>query len=70
MKFLNIAALQELLQIKKESTSYTSWFRSQRKFWVKSKMTSLFDDFLTLKPNPVSHYCRLLPKFEQEFDSM
>ena len=70
MKFLNIAALQELLQIKKESRSYTSWFGSQRKFWVKSQMASLFDDFFTLKPNPVSHFCRLLPKFEQEFDSM
>ena len=31
-------------------------------------MTYLFDRFFTLKPIPVSDYCHLLPKFEQEFN--
>ena len=31
-------------------------------------MTYLFDSFFTLEPIPVSDYCHLLAKFEQEFD--
>ena len=56
------------MRIKKESKSYTSWFGSQKRFWVKLPMTYLFDDFFTLKPIPASGYCGSLPKFEHEFD--
>ena len=68
IKFLIVAGINccESKRVKKLHQKVTIWIPRE----VLSETHNEFSltIFFTVKPIPVSAYCRLLPKFEQEFD--